>query len=242
MAIRGFRSSAASGLLTSAALAALAWSVPAAAQDQQSQSQEQANSSPASSEAIVVTGSRIVRDGTQAPSPVTVVGQDLFEQRATTNVADALNELPLFRPLVTPATQQAVGGNVGARVLDLRGLGGERTLVLVDGKRFVPSTQRGTVDINLIPSALVQRTEIVTGGASAAYGSDAVAGVVNFILDRDFEGLKGTAQYGIAEAGDNEEYFASLAYGTKFADGRGHFMIAGEYSNNEGMGDCYQRD
>src|SRR5690606_26511178 len=137
--------------------------------------------------------------------------------------------------------QQAVGGNVGARVLDLRGLGGERTLVLVDGKRFVPSTQRGTVDINLIPSALVQRTEIVTGGASAAYGSDAVAGVVNFILDRDFQGLKGTAQFGIAEEGDNEEYFASLAYGTTFAQGRGHFMIAGEYSKNEGMGDCYER-
>lgn len=190
---------------------------------------------------IVVTGSRIARDGAQAPTPVTVVGSDLLQNRASTNIADTLNELPAFRPLVSPATQQAVGGNVGARVLDLRGLGGERTLVLLDGKRFVPSTQRGTVDINLIPTALVSRAEIVTGGASAAYGSDAVAGVVNFILDRDFVGLRGTAQYGVSQRGDAEEYFGSLAYGTDFAGGRGHFMIAGEYSDNEGIGDCYER-
>lgn len=195
----------------------------------------------ASGEAIVVTGSRIQRDGTQAPTPVTVIGADLLNQRASTNVADTLNELPAFRPLVTPATQQAVGGNVGARVLDLRGLGGARTLVLLDGKRFVPSTQQGTVDINLIPTALVERTEVVTGGASAAYGSDAVAGVVNFILDRNLTGFKGTVQYGIAQEGDNEEWYASLAYGAEVNGGRGHFLIATEYSDAEGMGDCYTR-
>lgn len=222
------------GAVTSVSLAALA--APAFAQD------EGVVENDSQGTPIVVTGSRIARDGTNAPTPVTMVGDELLEQRAATNVADTLNELPLFRPLVTPATQQAVGGNVGASVLDLRGLGGERTLVLLDGKRFVPSTQRGTVDINLIPTALVSRTEIVTGGASAAYGSDAVAGVVNFILDRDFVGLRGTAQFGIAEEGDNEEYFGSLAWGTDFADGRGHFMIAGEYNKNEGMGDCYTRD
>jgi outer membrane receptor protein involved in Fe transport len=215
----------------------LAAALPAAAQERSDSGVDASESG-----AIVVTGSRIQRDGAEAPSPVTVVGEELFAQRASTNVADALNELPAFRPLVSPATQQAVGGNVGARVLDLRGLGGERTLVLLDGKRFVPSTQRGTVDINLIPTALVKRVEIVTGGASAAYGSDAVAGVVNFILDREFEGLRGTAQFGIAEEGDNEEYYGSLAYGASFADGRGHFMVSGEYAKNEGMGDCYVRD
>lgn len=191
--------------------------------------------------AIVVTGSRIQRDGSEAPTPVTVIGAELLQQRGSTNVADTLNELPSFRPLISPATQQAVGGNVGARVLDLRGLGGERTLVLLDGKRFVPSTQRGTVDINLIPTALISRTEIVTGGASAAYGSDAVAGVVNFILDRNLEGLRANVQYGISGESDAEEFYASLAWGTRFAGGRGHFMIAGEYSDHKGMGDCYSR-
>ena len=223
------------GAITGVSLAALAQ--PCLAQDP---------AAPAAGEAqangvIVVTGSRIARDGTEAPQPVTVVGTDLLQQRASTNVADTLNELPAFRPLVTPATQQAVGGNVGARVLDLRGLGGERTLVLLDGKRFVPSTQRGTVDINLIPTALVSRTEIVTGGASAAYGSDAVAGVVNFILDKEFTGLRGTAQFGISQEGDDENYYGSLAYGTSFSGGRGHFTIAGEYDKSEGLGDCYTR-
>lgn len=196
----------------------------------------------AAAEPIVVTGSRIARDGSEAPTPVTVLGADLLEARAVTNVADALNELPSFRALVTPATQQAVGGNIGARVLDLRGLGGARTLVLLDSKRHVPSTQAGTVDINLIPTALISRVEVVTGGASAAYGSDAVAGVVNFILDRQLEGLKATVQGGISQEGDAEEVFASAAWGTKFAGGAGHFMIAGEYSKANGIGDCYARD
>lgn len=221
-------------LWVSAAVAAVAVaSSPALAQD----------AAPAGAEEpIVVTGSRIARDGSEAPTPVTVVGAELLEARAATNVADALNELPSFRALVTPATQQAVGGNIGARVLDLRGLGGPRTLVLLDSKRFVPSTQQGTVDINLIPTALISRVEVVTGGASAAYGSDAVAGVVNFILDRKLEGFKATVQGGISQEGDAEEQFVSAAWGTNFGGGAGHFMIAGEFANSEGIGDCYARD
>lgn len=195
----------------------------------------------ATAEDIVVTGSRIARSGFTAPTPVTVVGGERLEQRAITNVGEALNELPSFRPLVTPATQQAAGGNIGARVLDLRGLGATRTLILVDGKRFVPSTTQGTIDVNLIPSSLVSRTEVVTGGASAAYGSDAVAGVVNFILDRDLTGFKGSMQAGISGKGDGGSQNVQLAWGTKFADDRGHFMIAGEYDNSDGLGDCYTR-
>lgn len=236
-------------LLTGVALAALGLSsIPAFAQDAQpgasasSATAASDNAAPPADNTIVVTGSRLLSDGAKAPTPVTVLGSDLLQQRASTNVADTLNELPAFRPLVTPATQQAVGGNIGARVLDLRGLGGERTLVLLDGKRFVPSTQKGTVDINLIPTALIQRVEVVTGGASAAYGSDAVAGVVNFILDRNLQGLKATAQYGISQEGDNEDWYGSLAYGSSFAGGRGHFIVAAEYDHNEGMGDCYTRD
>lgn len=230
----GFVRAARRGLWLSATTAAIvAAASPAYAQDAAAEGDQQP---------IVVTGSRIARDGAEAPTPVTVVGAERLESRAVTNVADALNELPSFRALVSPATQQAVGGNIGARVLDLRGLGGARTLVLLDGKRFVPSTQQGTVDINLIPTALVSRVEVVTGGASAAYGSDAVAGVVNFILDRKLEGFKATVQAGISDEGDGEEQYASLGWGTSFGGGRGHFMIAGEYANSEGLGDCYSRD
>lgn len=190
---------------------------------------------------IVVTGSRIARSGFDAPTPVSVVGQERMEQRAITNVGDALNELPSFRPLVTPATQQAVGGNIGARVLDLRGLGGTRTLVLLDGKRFVPSTTQGTIDVNLIPSSIISRTEVVTGGASAAYGSDAVAGVVNFIIDKRLDGFKATVQAGTSGRGDAGERNVQMAYGSGFGDGRGRFVLAGEYSKSDGMGDCYTR-
>jgi outer membrane receptor protein involved in Fe transport len=191
---------------------------------------------------IVVTGSHITSSGFTAPTPVTVVGQERLETLGITNVAQALNQIPSFIPLVTPATQQAVGGNIGAQVLDLRGLGASRTLVLVDGERFVPSTSLGTVDINLIPSVLVERTEVVTGGASAAYGSDAVAGVVNFILDKKFEGLKASASYGDSQRSDDRDTSESLAFGTSFADGRVHFVAAVEADDNKGMGDCYSRN
>ncbi|MCC7463396.1 MAG: TonB-dependent receptor [Gammaproteobacteria bacterium] len=191
---------------------------------------------------IVVTGSRIARSGFTTPTPVTVVGQEVLEQRALTNVGELLNQLPSFRPLVTPATQQAVGGNVGARVLDLRGLGATRTLVLLDGMRFVPSTTQGTIDVNLIPSVLVKRIEVVTGGASAAYGSDAVAGVVNFILDREFTGFKLATQYGTSQRSDDREHNVSLAFGTSITDGRGHAVSAIEFNDAKGMGDCYSRD
>jgi iron complex outermembrane receptor protein len=194
---------------------------------------------PAEPETIVVTGSRIARSGFAAPTPVTVVGGERLQALAITNVADALNQLPSFRASSSPANAQSFGGNVGARVLDLRALGAPRTLVLVDGKRFVPSTSEGTVDINLIPSGLVQRTEVVTGGASAVYGSDAVAGVVNFILDRKFTGLKAEIQGGISERGDDANQFVSVVAGTNFGS-RGHIVFAGEYENNEGLAGCYE--
>jgi len=113
-----------------------------------------------------------------------VMGLDRLEDRAASNIGDALNELPAFRGTQTPAAQGFSTGYVGGRVLDLRGLGTQRTLTIVDGKRFVPSTTQGTVDTNMIPSGIIERVEVVTGGASAAYGSDAVAGVVNFIVTK----------------------------------------------------------
>ncbi|HWJ69035.1 MAG TPA: TonB-dependent receptor [Sphingobium sp.] len=221
------------GLSALALAACLAVPTAALAQD------DAATAPDASEEAIVVTGSRIARSGFDTPTPVTVMGNERVQELNITNVADALNQLPSFRASGSPANVQSFGGNIGARVLDLRALGAPRTLVLVDGRRFVPSTSEGTVDINLIPSGLVQRTEVVTGGASAVYGSDAVAGVVNFILDHKFTGLKAEFQTGLSERGDDFNQFASITAGTSFADGRGRFVISGEYENNDGLADCY---
>jgi len=188
---------------------------------------------------IVVTGSRIGRSGFTAPSPVTVVDSARTQELAISNVADALNQLPSFRASTGPANVQTAGGNVGAKILDLRGLGAPRTLVLVDGRRFVPSTTEGTVDVSLIPTILVQRAEVVTGGASAVYGSDAVAGVVNLILDRTMTGFKGEVQSGVSQRGDDVNRYVGLAWGTPLGE-RGHFVISGEYEKNEGLAGCYE--
>jgi len=191
---------------------------------------------------IVVTGSRIARSGFAAPTPVTVLGLDRVEKLGITNVGDALNQLPSFRPTTAPATNAIGGGNIGARFADLRGLGSGRTLVLVDGRRFVPSTLSGQVDLNQIPSSLVARTEVVTGGASAQYGSDAVAGVVNFILDTKFTGLRGQLQYGESHRGDNTQYQASLAGGFGLMDDRIHIVGSVEFDKAKGIGDCSTRN
>lgn len=198
---------------------------------------------------IVVTGSRIAATGFTAPTPVTVLGQQELQQQGASNIADALNNVPAFRPQSTPATVGIFSSNAGANLADLRGLGANRTLVLVDGRRFVAGTvagggfsPSGAVDLSMIPTVLISRTEVVTGGASAAYGSDAVAGVVNVLIDNQLQGLRGNLQYGISQQGDNEELFATLAGGTSFADGRGHVVLGVEYSDNKGVGDCYTRD
>ena len=188
---------------------------------------------------IVVTGTRIA-SGFATPTPVTVLTNQRAKSLVITNVGDALNQLPAFRPSVNPATQANAAGNIGARLLDLRGLNPQRTLVLVDGHRFVPSTSTGSVDVNLIPSALVDRTDIVTGGASAAYGSDAVAGVVNFVLNHKLTGITVEATGGISQRGDNADQYVSVSGGTQIGD-RVHLIFAAEYENNDGLGDCNSR-
>lgn len=196
-------------------------------------------------ELIVVTGSRVVRSGFNAPTPTTIIGADLLDRRAATNVADILSETPAFQSSSNPQTTGVRSVAPGANFADLRGLGSTRTLVLVDGRRFVPqinALEGYQVDLNQIPSLLIDRVEVVTGGASAQWGSDAVAGVVNLILKKDFEGIQAVAQYGISEEGDNEEYRLGALYGTSFADGRGHFEVAVDYVNNGGVGDVYTRD
>lgn len=230
----------ASLLLQTTITAALA-GIPITAIHAQELSDEPARSGTAL-EQVVVTGSRITRDGFSTPTPVSVVGADRIEQRAATNIGDLLNELPSFRATQTPASQGFTGGYIGGRVLDLRGLGPVRTLVLVDGKRFVPSTQVSTVDTNMIPSILLERAEVVTGGASAAYGSDAVAGVVNFIINEDLQGLRSSIEYGSSGEGDDETYSAKIAGGLDLLGGRAHFVAGGEFEKNDGVGTCIERD
>lgn len=202
----------------------------------------------AATDDIVVTGSRVARNGFNAPSPTTVVGGELLQQRAATNIGEVLNDIPAFAPTTSTGTAGARPFAPGANYANLRSLGPTRTLVLVDGRRFAPSVPSfGTVganqvDLNLIPPILLERAEVVTGGASAQYGSDAVAGVVNLILNTRFQGLKAEIEKGISERGDNAETRVSVLGGTAFAGDRGHVVVAGEYYENGGVGDIFTRD
>ncbi|WP_404712942.1 TonB-dependent receptor domain-containing protein [Sphingomonas sp. MMS24-J13] len=190
---------------------------------------------------IVVTGSRLAT-GFSSPTPVAVVGAARLEQRGITNVADALNEVPSFRASNTPASGELAptAGYIGGRILDLRGLGAVRTLTQVDSMRFVPSTTQATVDTNMIPSILLSQAEVVTGGASAQYGSDAVAGVVNLRLNHKLNGFKFSGTSSITRYGDNSDPVIGLAWGGKLSD-TVHVVIGGEYEHDAGVGDCQSR-
>jgi iron complex outermembrane receptor protein len=192
---------------------------------------------------IVVTGTRIALPaGTTTPTPTTIVSSATLQQMGLPNVGDMLNQLPSFLNNGEPTQTTALSpANIGSRIVNLRGLGADRTLVLVDGRRFVPSTATGSVDLNLIPSSLIERTEIVTGGASAAYGSDAVAGVVNIILNNKLQGIQSQVQYGISQEKDNQDFQASIAGGTDYLGGKAHVVAGLEYERDGGMGDYYSR-
>ena len=195
----------------------------------------------ASVDEVVVTGSRIIRNGFQAPTPVTTLAADNLQQRAPSNIPDALNQLPQFRG--SQSNNQSVTWNANSpatgNYLNLRGLGTQRSLILLDGVRVPPTSFSGGVDINTLPQALVQRVDVVTGGASAAYGSDAVVGVVNFILDKNFTGFKGSLQGGTSRYGDNNSYKGMLAAGGSFAGGKGHIEGSVEHYRSLGL---MQRD
>ena len=149
---------------------------------------------------VTVTGSRIRRDGFEAPNPLTVIGIEQMEQLGQVNVAEALTSVPANSAFQSETNVGIVPtANVGSSFANLRGLNpfyGTRTLTLVDSRRVVPTSDGGAVDLNIIPSAMISRIETITGGASAAYGSDAIAGVVNVILDKNFTGIKAQVDYG----------------------------------------------
>jgi outer membrane receptor protein involved in Fe transport len=191
-------------------------------------------SSAVTVEEVVVTGSRVARAGFTAPTPVTVLGGDQLTASSPTTLGESLKQIPALNNSVGPRGAQTSSGQGGA-YLDLRGLGPSRTLTLLDGRRFVPGDGSGLVDTNLFPQALVDRVEVVTGGASAAYGSDAVGGVVNFILNKKFEGFKGEVQGGVSNYNDDYEQKYNFAYGKGFAEGRGHVIGSLEYFKSNGV-------
>jgi iron complex outermembrane receptor protein len=214
---------------------------PAMAQAEAQQAEPEAEAAPQVGPAtdeqgvIVVTGSRVARSGFNAPTPTTVLGADDIAASAPTNLADLVNTLPAVKATLTPATASNNSNFGSGNYLDLRGLGPTRTLVLVDRRRFVPSSIYGFVDVNVIPQAIVGQVEVVTGGASAAWGSDAVAGVVNFQLDHSLRGFRATVQGETSEHDDHQGYLISLGYGTSFGGGRGALIAGVEFADNNGV-------
>ncbi|HVY80379.1 MAG TPA: TonB-dependent receptor [Steroidobacteraceae bacterium] len=198
-------------------------------------------------EEIVVTSSRAALPGFSASTPTTVVGGETLNREVAANVAQILNEVPGFKATQSPASNGVKTGTPGSSTADLRALGGQRTLVLVDGLRVPPTAPAtntsvvATVDLNTIPAFMIDRVEVVTGGASAQWGSDAVGGVVNIRLKSKFEGLQLKAQGGTSQRGDGDNEYVGLLGGTNFFDDRGHFVVGAEYQHDEGLRDIYTR-
>src|SRR4051794_3384878 len=184
-----------------------------------------ANPTDASPGSITVTGSRIRRPNLESTVPITSLGGEGIFEQGQNNIGDALNELPQLRSTFGQQNAGRFLGTTGLNLLDLRGLGTQRTLVLVNGRRHVASdilSNGVSPDVNTIPNDLIERVDIVTGGNSAIYGSDAIAGVVNFILKRDFEGFQVRGHVGISGYGGGANQYVSGMYGMNFADRRGN--------------------
>ena len=231
------------GALLAGIAASVAIGTPAMAQTVADQPDGDILAEPEPTDRIVVTGSRIATQDFNSNSPIVTVDSDLLEQSSTAAIESNLNKLPQFTPAQTPT----VGGDIqptptntpGAATLSLRGIGTNRNLVLIDGRRGTPGNASAVVDINTIPTAAIERVESISGGASATYGADAVAGVTNFILKKDFEGLELDGQVNITQEGDNFEYVLSGIMGTDFDDGRGNVSMAMSLNTREAN---FQRD
>jgi outer membrane receptor protein involved in Fe transport len=181
-------------------------------------------------EELVITGSRISRRDADAPSPIVTVTAAAIEKSGNINIEGAMNEMPQF-------TRDSSGGQGtgGRALLDLRGLGANRNLVLLDGRRLPISSSSGVVDTNLIPTGIIQNVEVITGGASAVYGSDAISGVVNFVTNRRFQGLRADLQYSNSEQGDYAGRSATAMMGGNFADGAGYAVVSLGYSKQDAL-------
>jgi outer membrane receptor protein involved in Fe transport len=209
-------------LATAVSMAWLA-SAPAAAQ---SAPPATAEAAPTEEPSIVVTGSRISRNALEGTSAVVTVPLEVLTAQGAPTLEQGLNQLPQLQPNTTSSTNQS--GGSGVLAADLRGLGPERTLVLVDGRRYTPANFSGLSDLATIPDMMLDRVEIITGGASAIYGSDAIAGAVNFVLKRDFEGIMGQYTFGETTRGDGRNHKIDVMMGVNSADGRGN--VTGYFS------------
>jgi hypothetical protein len=204
-----------------------------------------ASSEPKSSltlDEITVTGTRIKqREDYVSPNPIQTIDSTEMNRLGIVNISDAVTQVPANVSQFTPANTGGSAFFIGSTLANLRGLNpffGTRTLTLVDTHRFIPTTQGDSVDLNFIPSNLIERTEIVTGGASAAYGSGAISGVVNILLNHKLEGIKLDADYGTSERGDGDNYHVGLAGGTELFEGRGHIIFGGEYQKQDVIQSC----
>ena len=213
------------------ALLASLFSYPACAQ----QASAQAGGTQEATETVTVTGSRVISDIANSPTPVTAVDTHQLLSTTPTNIADGLNKLPVFQNSGSNRSLSSGGGNSSGDFLNLRNFGQQRTLVLLDGARLPAGNQNGSVDVSTLPQTLMSRVDVVTGGASSVYGSDAITGVVNFILDKNFTGFKYEANAGISGYGDGLKYKVNAAVGTDLFGGRGHFEGAIEYRHGDGV-------
>ncbi len=198
---------------------------PAMAQDAAQPTEEAADAGT-----IVVTGSRINRPDLEQSSPVAVIGADEISRRGAISVEQVLRQLPGSTAGINPGVNN---GATGIASFNLRGLGTNRNLVLLNGRRIVPSTLTNIVDLNVIPVALVERTDVLTGGAVTNYGADAIAGVVNFVTRRDFTGFEVAAQYGVSERGDGQGYRIDLTTGAELNGGQGNVVLGLSYTNTK---------
>jgi iron complex outermembrane receptor protein len=186
-------------------------------------------------EEIVVSGTRLRADGFEAPTPVTIVPIDSLLGSNPTNIVDAIQELPQFMGSQNFDSGSKAGIGTGrGQFLNLRNLGSDRTLILLDGIRMPPTTYTSEVNSEVIPQMLLERVDVVTSGASAAYGSDAVAGAVNYIIDHDFTGMKVDTSMGISSEGDSFDYRVGIAGGFEVGD-RGHFLFSVERFETNGI-------
>jgi len=221
-----------SRFMTATALASAAFAFPHVASAQDTSTDTTAQSG--SEDEVLVTGSRIRRPNDVSPLPVTTVSNEEIFQSGRISVGDVLNDLPQLRSSMGSQNSTSGLGTRGVNFLDMRGLGRARTLVLVNGRRQVSAdiiNNGNAVDINTMPTDLIERIDIVTGGNSSIYGSDAIAGVVNFILKDNFEGLELHGQTGVSDYGDAGNQYVSLVAGKNFADGRGNISINAEFAH-----------
>ncbi len=182
-----------------------------------------------------MTGSRVITDVANSPTPLTVVSTEQLLTNTPSDIAAGLNKMPVFQNSGSSRNLSSGSGNSSGDFLNLRNFGQQRTLVLLDGMRLPASNQNGSIDVSTLPQTLMSRVDVVTGGGSAVYGSDAITGVVNFILDKNFTGLKYDANAGISQYGDGMKYRGDVAFGTSLFGGKGHFEGSLGYRHADGV-------